>query len=538
MRGLRGRQFAEDAGPLSHPIRPDSYISMDNFYTATVYSKGAEVIRMYQTILGVEGFKKGMELYFERHDGDAVTCDDFLAAMSDANTYDLSQFSRWYNTNGTPTVSYSYKINIETKKFELTLSQTTSSGKPLHIPIKFGLLSKGSKQEIVQTQTLHLKELTQTFEFSVEDELDGVVPSLLREFSAPVKLVADSDRMSNDLIIADLAYLAANDTDGFNKWEAAQGIYTKFIFEKLFPGDDDTDLSKFSLEAFGRTLKDKSSLEKDCAIMAYALTLPSEAGLSEDFLTTFDTKLDPVAIREARGVVKELFARSYYDEVMDMYNDLTLKMNKEEELKVDAESIGRRSLRNVLLEYLCAVKATPEELSRAAKVAYSQFETSNGMTDKLAALGALVNLNCDERQHALEQFYVDADGNALVLNKWFSVQALANVDDVLDRVKALTKHPDFTLANPNRCRSLISAFTMNAAKYHAEDGEGYKFLGEILTELDKLNPQISSRMAGSLIQWRRYDCNRADMMKQELEKLRNMEKISSDLFEVVSRGLK
>ena len=335
---------------------------------------------------------------------------------------------------------------------------------------------------------------------------------------------------------------------GFNKWESAQVIFTKLIFETMSSSElteKNTELTSYALEAFGRTLSVESVASiDDYAIMAYALTLPSESGLSEDYLTAFgkDAKLDPVAIRAARGKIKELIARKYYNEIVSLYNDLSDAMEADgAEFKVDAESIGRRTLRNVLLSYVSAVKESPEELAAASGIAYKQFEaasTGGGMTDKLAALGELVNMDVPQREQALQKFYDDAQGDALVLNKWFSVQALASVDDVLDRVKVLTEHPDFILANPNRCRSLISAFTMNAAPFHAEDGSGYQFLGGILADLDKLNPQISSRMAGALIQWRRYDDKRAALMKTELEKLSTLEKISDDLFEVVSRGLK
>merc|ERR1719223_1454483 len=541
-RSPRGGQFAQDAGPLSHPIRPDSYISMDNFYTATVYSKGAEVIRMYQTILGVEGFKKGMKLYFERHDGSAVTCDDFLQAMSDANDYDLTQFADWYSTKGTPTVTYFYEMDKEDGLLKIHLSQITSSEKPLHIPISIGVLDKSTGNEVVETTVLHLQEMSQTFELKIPTGVD-VVPSILRGFSAPVKLIPD-EKLSDEEVLNDLAYLAAYETDGFIKWESAQVIYTKIIFETLSSGvssdEIQSELAIYAQEAFERTLLAESADQiTDHAMMAYALTLPSESGLSEDYLTAEgkDAKLDPVAIRSARGKVKEMIARKYYNQISDLYNHLTNTMG-DAEFKVDAMSVGRRSLRNVLLSYICAVKDTPKELEKAATIAFGQFESGSGMTDRISALNELVNMDTPQREKALKIFYDDAEGDALVLNKWFSVQALASVDDVLDRVKALTKHPDFNLANPNRCRSLISAFAMNSAPFHAEDGSGYKFLGDTIADLDKLNPQISSRMASSLIQWRRYDDKRATSMRSELEKLKSMEKISDDLFEVVSRGLK
>jgi aminopeptidase N len=525
VRGLRGGQFNEDAGPMSHPIRPDSYISMDNFYTATVYSKGAEVIRMYQTLLTQEGFRKGMDLYFERHDGSAVTCDDFLAAMADANGVDLTQFARWYNTRGTPTVKYS--TSHEDGTYSLTLTQSSKSEEPLHIPVSVGLLDKETGKEVVPTTVLDLKEMTQTFTF--DDVKGNVVPSILRDFSAPVKLVS----ASGDVDEEEVAFLAARDTDGFNRWDSGQKLYTSLIFQTLKGEQSDKTLA-YAEEAFGRLLVDRKV--SDYSIQAYALMLPSESALAEEMKV-----VDPIGLHEARGAIKKSLASKFQTELRSRYDELTSAMEAEGgTLKVDAESIGKRRLRNVLLEYLCAIKDTEEEEIAAAELAENHFKKASGMTDKMAGLSVLASMSgkgATARDKALKTFYDDAEGDALVLNKWFSVQALADLPDVLDRVKELKKHPDFTLLNPNRCRSLVSAFTMNSAAFHAEDGAGYYFIGEMLAELDPLNPQISSRMAGSLIQWRRYNEKRGASMKAELEKLASS-KLSDDLFEVVSRGLR
>lgn len=525
VRGLRARQFSEDAGPMSHPIRPESYISMDNFYTATVYSKGAEIIRMYQTLLSVEGFRKGMDLYFERHDGSAVTCDDFLAAMADANSVDLSQFSRWYSTNGTPTVKYDYSYDADSKKFSITLSQLSTSSEPLHIPVSFGLLDKGTGEEVVPTTVLELKDMEQTFEF--EDIKGDVVPSILRQFSAPVKL----EPLSGEVDEESLAFLAARDTDGFNKWEAGQQLYTSVIFQEM-DGNASAKTYDFVKEAFGRTLADNSN---DYSIIAYALILPSEGTLAE-----LVDVVDPVAIHKARGTIKKRIAREFQAELQGRYDELT-KTLAGQEFSVDAESIGMRRLRNVCLEYLCSVRETPEEQKRAAELATAHFNSADGMTDKIAALSALASMDGEgaaARDSAMQKFYDDAKGDALVLNKWFSVQATADLPDVIDRVRKLQDHPDFTLKNPNRCRSLVGAFTMNSAAFHDESGEGYVLIREVLEDLDKLNPQISSRMAGSLITWKKYSPERGALMKKELEKLASMKPISDDLFEIVSRGLK
>jgi aminopeptidase N len=524
VRGLRARQFSEDAGPMSHPIRPESYISMDNFYTATVYSKGAEIIRMYQTLLSVEGFRKGMDLYFERHDGSAVTCDDFLAAMADANNVDLAQFSRWYSTSGTPTVKYDYSYDADAKKFSITLSQLSKSPEPLHIPVSFGLLDKSTGKEVVPTTVLELKELEQTFEF--EGIGGDAVPSILRQFSAPVKL----EPMSGEVDEEALAFLAARDTDGFNKWEAGQQLYTSVIFQEMDGGASDKTYS-YVKEAFGRTLADNS---KDFSIIAYALILPSEGTLAE-----LVDVVDPVAIHAARGSIKKRIAREFQAQLQERYDDLT-KTLAGKEFSVDAESIGMRRLRNVCLEYLCSIRETPEEQKEAAQLATTHFESADGMTDKIAALSALASMDGEgaaARDSAMQKFYDDAKGDALVLNKWFSVQATADLPDIIERVKKLQEHPDFTLKNPNRCRSLVGAFTMNSAAFHDESGAGYELIRSVLEDLDKLNPQISSRLAGSLISWKKYSPERGALMKKELQKLAAMKPISDDLFEIVNRGL-
>jgi len=529
VKGLRGRQFNEDAGPMSHPIRPDSYISMDNFYTATVYSKGAEVIGMYNTLLTPAGFRKGMDLYFERHDGSAVTCDDFRAAMADANGVNLDQFANWYSTPGTPTVTYSSSYDAESETFTITFTQETKSTEgPLHIPISTGLLDKSTGEEVVPTKVLELKETTQSFEF--KGVKGNVVPSILRGFSAPVKIVSSTDSKEDEEA---LAFLAAHDTDGFNKWEAGQKLYTSLIFQNL-KGEDATQTLDYVSEAFGRTLA--SDPGNDYSIKAYALSLPSEAGLSEEL-----DVVDPVALRKARKETKKAIARKFEKEIRAQYEELTKAMEEDGEFKVDTISTGRRMLRNIMLDYLCSICDSDEEKMACATMATAQFESAHGLTDKMAALQSLVSMNgvaADARDSAIEKFYDFAKDDALVLDKWFSVQAMADLPDVLDRVKVLKNHPDFTLTNPNRCRSLISVFTMNAAHYHNENGEGYKFVGDIIAELDKLNPQVSSRSAGSLIQWRRYNEARGALMKAELEKLSKMKPISDDLFEVVSRGLK
>ena len=412
---LRARQFAEDAGPMSHPIRPESYISMDNFYTATVYEKGAEVVRMYRTLLGKDGFRKGMDLYFQRHDGSAVTCDDFLSAMADANDVNLSQFKLWYSTNGTPTVTYETRFDEAAKTFYLTLRQESSSELPLHIPVAVGLLDNVSGKEVVPTKVLELREKEQTFEFP---SLEGdVVPSVLRGFSAPVKVVGSSSDEEKDW-----AFLAANDSDGFNRWESGQKLYTSLIFQTMREAQS-SRTAESVFEAFRRNLALDSN---DYSIQAYGLILPSESTLAEELKV-----VDPVALHKARGDVKKSIARKFYSEIRAKYDKLTAAMQAggEGEIKLDATSIGQRRLRNVLLDYLCSVKDTSEEREEASQLAMTQFQSSYGMTDRYAALSCLASMHGEasveaRRDTALQKFYADAEGDALILNKWFTGEVL------------------------------------------------------------------------------------------------------------------
>lgn len=527
---VRGRQFAEDGGPMSHPIRPDSYIAMDNFYTATVYRKGAEIIRMYETLLGTRGFRKGMDLYFERHDGQAVTCDDFLAAMADANGADLKQFARWYSTSGTPTVTHSSKYDSEKALFQITLSQESRSEEPLLIPVAVGLLDKQTGEEVVPTTTLQLKEKSQTFDFpGIKAD---AVPSILRNFSAPVKLVPSSGVVDE----SEMAFLASSDTDGFNRWDSAQSLYTAAILKVMNKENADETLN-LVVDTFGLTLKDDRI--SDESIRAFSLMLPDESTLAESVVS----EVDPPAIRNARKHVKKAIARKHKVELLAAYNKLSEAIAADGgTFKVDGTSTGRRKLRNVYLGYLCSIADTAEEQKEAADLAFKHFNSATGMTDKLAALNLLASMSGEAenaREAAIKKFYDDANGDPLVLNKWFAVQADADLPDILDRVVKLTNHPDFALTNPNRARSVVLTFTMNAAAFHAEDGKGYEFIGDMLEKIDKVNSKVAARTtAGCLLGWKRYNEKRATLMKDQLERLKNMPGVSNDLLEIVTKGLK
>jgi len=531
VRILRARQFPEDGGPLAHPIRPESYIAMDNFYTATVYCKGAEVIRMYQTLLSRQGFRRGMDLYFQRHDGSAVSCDDFRAAMADANGRDLSQFEEWYLQPGTPQVEVRSAWDAGTGTYTLTLRQKVGAGqahlpedkrreKPMLIPVVVGLLDRSTGAELVPSRVLELTEPDQTFEFAGLSAQP--VPSLLRDFSAPVKLdYAYSDE--------DLTFLAAYDTDNFNRWEAAQILGSKAI-KDCYACDGAFEPSAGFIDALRRILTDKET--DDLSLLAFALVLPAESALME----TMTPPTDPVRLHEARCTVRRALAKALHADLERRYSELSPAPG--EALIIDGPSAGRRALRNVCLGYL---STTQDAASLARSVAqFDEARVRKCMTDKLAALQQLVETpEAPATIAALESFYGDAAGDALVLNKWFAMQASADVEDVLPRVRKLMEHPDFTLKNPNRLRSVVSVFAMNVTGFHRADGSGYAFMTEMILEVDKLNPQVASRLALAFSIWAKLDEPRQALIKEQLAVLNSkQEQLSKDTYEVVSKVAK
>ncbi|CAM9158816.1 unnamed protein product [Ectocarpus sp. 6 AP-2014] len=530
VRTLRSRQFPEDAGPLSHPIRPESYIAMDNFYTATVYVKGAEVIRMYRTLVGEAGFRKGMDLYFKRHDGQAVSCDDFRAAMADANDVSLDQFERWYLQPGTPEVSAAGEYDAEAKTYKLTLKQSSKKEDtlPFHIPVVTGLLLKEDGSEAVASRVLELKEEEQTFTF--EDVASEPIPSLLRDLSAPVKLRYEySDE--------DLAFLMKHDTDSFNRWEAGQQLSTRVILgmvEEIKAGGEPGALPASLIDSFRATLLEKDIPDK--SLQAYALRLPDPATLAEEM-----DVIDPDALYKALKHVRRSLADALASELRSVYDSAA----PSGPYKKNSAEVGRRRLRNTILSYL----HEPRDAA-AAKLCFDQFEAADCMTDKLAAVACLANFDdaggaFPERAEALSKFYNDADGDALVLNKWFGIQAAADLPDLLSRVKDLMQHEDFTLKNPNRLRSVVSSFAGSQHKFHAKDGSGYEFLGDMVLEVDQLNPQasatsgsrlVASRLATMFSSYRRFDEKRQGLMREQLARIRDSSP-SKDTYEVATRCL-
>jgi aminopeptidase N len=528
VRTLRSRQFPEDSGPMSHPIRPDKYQEINNFYTMTVYQKGAEIIRMYHTLIGEVGFQKGMKLYFERHDGQAVTCDDFLAAMSDANGVDLGQFGRWYSQSGTPEVSVRGSHDPEFRTFTLHMSQITpatndqSEKSPLVIPMSMGLLSRdgselplqllGEKTGSGKSRVLLLTEAQQSFTFTGIDE--APVPSLLRRFSAPVKL-------DYPYTAADLAVLMAHDSDSFVRWEAAQLLAQQQILGNIdhLARGAAMQLDEGLVRAFQALL---SGSESDLAMVAEAMTLPGE-----EYLAELMEEVDVDGIHAARKFVKAGLAARLTDEFTQRYEAL----GSDTAYDKSPDSMARRSLRNVCLSYLLETPAGPD-------LAISQLKSSDNMTDSLAALGGLVWSEAAAAETMLQDFENHWRDDALVMDKWFSIQASAPGERAVEKVRHLLRHPAFSLQNPNKVRSLIGVFSMmNPTGFHAADGAGYRLHADQVMALDSLNPQVAARMAGAFNSWTRYDQSRRGLMKIQLQRIAQADGLSPDVSEIVNNAL-
>jgi len=533
---VRSRQFAEDGGPMAHPVRPASYMKIDNFYTLTVYDKGAEVIRMYQTLLGVEGFRKGMDLYFERHDGQAVTTDDFYKAMEDANNTSLGTFKLWYSQAGTPTLKVSTEYNKELKTFSLTCSQTLPdtpdfSGKkePQLIPIAVGLVGSDGKdmtlksvsegnnpvQDIkggASTHVLRLTKWNQTFTF--HNIAEKPIPSVLRNFSAPVKLTCEqSDE--------ELIFLLANDSDAFNRWEAGQRLVTKLILNQLelYQSGKDMEMDSNLIEAFKKILLDESL---DREFRAYAMVLPSVEELVDKVQNA-----DPVSIYQARKFVLKGLAQGLKDDLMSTFQ----KNNSKGPYKPDREGKARRALRNICLSYLGNVAGQDEDVKG---VLLDAFKNATNMTDQMAALGALCMSADNDRKNALQSFYKQWSNEPLVLLKWLTIQADSNIPGNLEVVKELMTHPAFDIKNPNKVYSLIGGFTRSAVNFHAADG--YTFLADVVMQLDKINPQVAARMVNPFTKWKRYDEGHQVLMKEQLNKILQSNP-SENVYEIVYKSL-
>lgn len=487
VRSLRATQFPEDAGPMKHPVRPQSYMEIRNFYTMTVYEKGAEVVRMLHTLLGEEKFQAGMRLYFQRHDGQAVTCDDFVQAMQDASGIDLQQFKRWYDVAGTPVLTCSG--DFSGNAFTLTVKQ--SMNPPFHIPFAVKI---GEHERV-----LSLRRTEERFSFPVKEK---PVPSLLRGFSAPV--IVEYPYREDELL-----HLMARDDDPFNRWEAGQRLAATIILER------NGEPSARFIEAARRVLHDP-----DPAFAAEALTLPAETFLAERM-----SLVDPDRLHESRNALRRALATALKEDLSGTYE----KLRSKTPYSPDARSVGRRALRNLCLGYL-------GELGLSS-LAYAQFRDADNMTDAMAALATLANLDCPEREPALAAFYDKWKHDPLVVDKWLAVQAASRLSTTLNTVKKLLKHPAFDLKVPNRVYSLIRTFAANHVRFHAADGGGYAFLADQVIALNALNPQVAARMARSFDRWRRFDESRKSFAKAQLERIRDTEKLSKDVAEIVAKAL-
>jgi aminopeptidase N len=531
VRLLRSHQFQEDAGPLAHPVRPASYQEINNFYTLTVYEKGAEVVRMLHTLLGPDLFRQGTDLYFSRHDGQAVTTDDFVQAMMDVSGRDLAQFKRWYDQAGTPRIAVERRSDAAQQSYTLTLRQSCppSPGQerklPFHIPLRTALLDGNGAPlplrlagETAATGTERVLELTEEVQsFTFSGVAAEPVPSLLRGFSAPVKLALELDD-------GELAFLMGHDNDSFNRWEAGQQLALRVLLRLIdvLHSDGRPALDGNFSAAFARTLADGTL---DPALVAEALTLPAEEYVAESM-----TVVDPQAIHVARQYLRRNLGFTHREALLDTWQRLT----DEGPYHIDAAAMGRRRLRNLCLGYL--VEMGNDEVR---SLAMSQLRAGANMTDVMAALTALVHSGAPERSEALAAFYARWRDDALVLDKWFAIQATAPVPGTLDQVKRLAASPDFNLKNPNRVRSLVGAFcARNPVRFHEADGSGYAFLADYVCELNALNPQIASRLLTPLTQWRRYDTARQALMRAQLERIGALPALSRDLAEVVGKSLK
>ena len=528
---LRSMQFSEDAGPMSHPVRPASFIEISNFYTVTIYEKGAEVVGMIKTIVGDVGFRKGTDLYFDRHDGQAVTTDDFVKAIEDANKVDLTQFKRWYSQAGTPQLNIVTEYDSTGQRYTLTINQQCEATpgqrhkEAFHIPVAVGLLDK--KGNVVQmqldgesaaseseTRILSVKENKQQFVFiNVPSE---PVVSFLRGFSAPVKV--NLPRTNNEL-----TFLMANDTDSFCQWDAGQQLLINVLLqlaEKTIKGSA-LSLPTELIDQFGKLLKRGLSSP---ALVAKMLDLPSE-----NYLAGQKKPADVDAIHTARSYMKRELALGLKEDFSILYSAL----NTTDKYQFDAAGMAKRSLKNICLDYLVST-GDPMQVQRCLK----QMKQSDNMTDTMSGLAVLVDHQGPEREHALRAFYEQWKHDRQVVDKWLAVQAQSSLKDALLRVKGLMSHPAFNITNPNNVRSLIGQFCRNnAINFHAIDGSGYQFLVEQILILDKLNPQIASRQLGAFNSWQQYDKKRQGMMKAALEKIAKQTDLSADVYEIVTKYL-
>jgi len=530
VRRLRAAQFPEDAGPTAHPVRPDSYISIDNFYTPTVYEKGAEVIRMIHTVIGAKKFRAGMDLYFERHDGQAVTCDDFVKAMEDASGVDLGHFRLWYSQAGTPEISVEERWDEHAKALDLIVQQKIPptpgqrDKRPMVIPLAIGILGENGEELPARlegessanpgTRVLPLRNTQDRFRFVGLPSRPAV--SLLRGFSAPVRLKPQPRER--------LMFLFAHDADPCARWDAGQQLATSLVLEMAAgcQRGEKVALDPSFIEAFFNTLTDP---RLDLAFKAEALSLPSESYLADQMEVA-----DPDAVFMAREEARRAIAAALGDRLLEAYEG-----NREDgAYRLDPEAMGRRALKNAALSYLAAPKGHPRGLA----LAYAQYRVGGNMTDVLAALSLLADRSEEERDQAFAEFYEKWRDEALVIDKWFALQAISRLPDTIERVRGLMKHPAFTYSTPNRVYALIASFSSsNPVRFHAKDGSGYRFLADQVLHLDPRNPQVASRLLTPLGRWRRQGAERQKLMKEELQRILAFPQLSKQSFEIATKAM-
>ena len=525
VRALRTLQFAEDAGPMSHPVRPDSYIEINNFYTLTVYEKGAEVVRMYHTLLGPEGFRKGMDLYFQRHDGQAVTCDDFRAAMADANNVNLDQFELWYSQNGTPRVSVQEQWNPETRELTLIFAQQRPESfkgehwQPMHIPVKLALLDASGQaiplfEDGRQEMVYELKEAQQKLTFG--NLAEKPVASVLRDFSAPV--ILDYPRTPEEQ-----AFIMAHDSDAFNRWDAAQSMAMDVIqnaYAALGRGQE-PQCPSYLTDAFAQVLADTNA---DPALAAETLRLPDIKSM-----ITLMRDVNVARLHQAREFIKKSVA-----EKLRQALEATYENNRTDgAYRVDPADIAKRSLKNTALGYLMSL----EDESAYARCA-DQIDQANCMTDKLAALTLYAHHQGPGYQDKLDAFYQQWKHDPLVVNKWLTIQATSPEDGTLELLEKLLHHEAFSMRNPNNVRALVGAFaSANPVQFHRADGQGYQWLADLVLELNALNPQVAARVVSQFNSWQQFDPQRQQEILRQLRRIKEAGNLSPDVFEIVSKAI-
>ncbi|MEO8300437.1 MAG: aminopeptidase N [Rhizomicrobium sp.] len=521
VRALRGRQFVEDAGPLAHPVQPHSFIEINNFYTATIYDKGAQVIGMLKTLVGEDGYRKATDLYFDRHDGQAATVEDWVKCFEDTSGRDLGQFRLWYSQAGTPQIQARGNYDAKARSYVLDLTQSLAptpgqpEKKPMHVPVRIGLVGKsgnalpltleGENHPGPLTRVLELTQGTQRFIFTgVAEE---PLLSLGRDFSAPAIFRTAQSRRER-------AILMGKDKDAFNRWEAGQTLAAEIMQDPSGEANGDY------IAAIGDVL---AQAEEDPAFAAQMLLPPTE-----NELAARKTPVDPVAIHLARRALVTAIARAHQTRLAQLYEH----MRDAGDFSPDARSAGRRALRNACLRYLTA---TDDEA--AAGLAEAHYRTAGNMTDMIAGLAGLTRMESPLRDTAFTHFHDRFKNDPLVLDKWMSLQAGSPLPDTVTSVRQLMKHPAFDIKNPNRVRALVGAFSVNHLRFHKDDGSGYQLVGEVIRTLDAMNPQVAARIAGAFESWRRYDLARQGLMRTELKAINGLSGISPNLFEVTGKML-